>query len=105
REPASYLESWYNQGTRSSPTPRFSRFFLNVGKVHTDYADVVSHWVTVFGAENVVLKPYVHAGANHVIDFLSETGKMLHKEDVNNMVPKRPVNAGLEARALEAKRV
>lgn len=105
REPASYLESWYNQVTKMGPTARFPRFFLNVPKQHTNYADVVSDWASAIGKDNIIMKPHVHSGVHHLADFLSSTGIGIPESELAGMISKKPVNVSLQSRALESKRI
>src|SRR5699024_6329885 len=63
RHPAAYLESWYNQIIKDGgAVNRFSTFFCNVARAHTDYADQIRIWSSAPGLHNILVKSYSRFG-------------------------------------------
>lgn len=79
RDPASHLQSWYNQMIKMN----FPVSDLNaavdgdIEDIHFDYRRALAPWIDILGARNVIIRPYVHDRANPAAlheDFLGALG-------------------------------
>lgn len=87
RQPQAHLESWYNQmikmGAHVSDFSETVRGIME--RVHFDYAAALKPWVDIFGADKVVVRPYVDSSRETTAlyaDFLSVLGIDLPKKGV-----------------------
>jgi len=106
RDPLSYTESWYNQMIKTkSPTKRFSDFWLDLKKSQTHYFSMISAWADQVGRENIILRPYEHSGAEHLMDFFNAVGINVPLHEVEERLPKKDVNKRLTNENLELARI
>ncbi len=107
RDPASHLNSWYNQLIKMN----FPVADLNaavdgdIERIHYDYRQALSPWIDTLGQENVIIRPYIHdkeaPDALHM-DFFKALGIILPEGSVQ---VERDPNPRMDDRVLELVRV
>lgn len=108
REPEAHLRSWYNQLVKMrQKVPDFETALRGaIEPVHIDYARALRPWIEVFGAENVILRPYdesFRGGTGLYADFLSVLGVTLPERGLS--LPEGDPNPRLDERTLELVRL
>lgn len=106
REPLDYTESWYNQMIKTkSPARRFSDFWLELKKSQTHYFSMISAWADQVGRENIILKPYGHSGAQHLLDFFNAIDLTVPLHEIERKLPRKDVNKRLTNESMELSRI
>jgi hypothetical protein len=108
RAPNSHLRSWYNQLVKMGKRiPKFNAAVTEVFEpVHYDYALALRPWVTIFGADAVILRPYCEAHRDDgglFRDFLSIYGVKL--PDWRIQLPLRDPNPRIDDNLVELTRL
>ena len=103
RQDAAHL-SWYNQTIKAQgATHDFDRCYEQWYGLW-DYAAQIDAWAEVFGAENIIVRPFEAAqfrGGGLLEDFLAQAG--ISRDGL--AVPTKPVNTGLNRDLLEFQRI
>ncbi len=108
RDPASHLQSWYNQLIKMNfPLPDLDAALADeIEPIHYDYRLALEPWADIVGRENLLIRPYVHdrndPAALHR-DFLAQFAIAL-PEALAQFLPDDP-NPRLDDRVLELVRL
>lgn len=79
RDPASHLQSWYNQLIKMNFPVSDLNTAVNgdIEDIHYDYRRALQPWQDAVGAENMIIRPYIHDRANPAAlhqDFMQTLG-------------------------------
>lgn len=107
RDPASHLESWYNQLIKMEfPLPELNQAVdCEIEDIHFDYRRAINPWVDLLGPENVIVRPYIDGHDDPAAlhrDFLKAIG-VETKQDL--AVEFGNLNPRLDDRAIELLRL
>jgi hypothetical protein len=107
RDPASHLQSWYNQLIKMNFPVSDLNMAVNgdIEDIHYDYRRALQTWQDAVGAENMIIRPYVHDRANPAAlhqDFMAAMGVDLPADMVT---AEHDPNPRMDDRAVELVRL